>query len=199
MTRYSDAALLKGDYAHLAAEMRAGERAAPGEADWEKASCDNQAEETAQEVARHIFAVQQSLDPDKEQLDILTFSAAGQMKVIALHPGEGDLIRIDGMLLSPTGETGAPVSVVVHANMLSLTFLRAPLAKNADEQDDGLKIGFVIFDELKDRKRQKARYEKDGKSAGRKRRKIDLTKPFGLPPARPSQKSAGDKNAGARK
>ena len=29
MTDYSDAALLKGDYAHMAAQLRAGKRTAP--------------------------------------------------------------------------------------------------------------------------------------------------------------------------
>jgi hypothetical protein len=182
VTRYSDAALLKGDYAHLAAEMRAGERAAPKQADWDKTACDNKAEEAAQEVAKHIFAVQQSLDPETEQLEVLTYSAAGQMKVIAVHPGDGDVLRVDGILLPDM----KPASVVIHASLLSLTFVRAPLAKDEEAKDDGLKIGFVIFDELKER--QKARYSKTAKGGRGKSKKLDLTKPFGLPPA-PAKKA----------
>ena len=159
MTRYSDAALLQGDYSHLAAEMRAGHRSAPLQKDWDKAACDNRAEEAAQEVAKHIFAVQQSLDPEKEQLEILTFSAAGQMKVIAIHPGDSDILRVDGVLI-PQGE---PASIVLHASTLSLTFVRAPLSKEEAVQDEGLQIGFVIFDELQER--QKARYAKGTKKS----------------------------------
>lgn len=189
MTRYSDAALLKGDYAHLAAELRAGERAAPSQGDWDKAACDNAAEEAAQEVAKHIFAFQQSLDGEKEQLEILTYSAVGQIKVIALHPGEGDLLRVDGVLV----EGGKPVSVVIHSQMLSLTFVSAPLAAEENEKDEGLKIGFVIFDELQER--QKARYSKGSK----KPKKVDLTKPFGLPPARPASTKKSAAKAATRK
>jgi hypothetical protein len=178
VTRYSDAALLEGEYAHLAAEMRAGKRAAPKQKDWDKAACDNRAEEAAQEVAKHIFAVQQSLDPEKEQLDVLIFSAAGQMKVIAIHPGDGDMLRVDGILTAD----GKPASLVLHASALVLTFVPAPLPGNGEARDSGLQIGFVIFDELQDR--QKARYTK----GTRKPKKVDLTKPFGLPPVR---KSAG--------
>lgn len=184
MTRYSDAALLKGEYAQLAAEMRAGDRAAPLQKDWDKTACDNRAEEAAQEVAKHIFAVQQSLDPKKEQLEVLTFSAAGQMKVIAIHPGDGDILRVDGILM-PQGQ---PASVVIHASTLALTFVLAPLAKDEDAMDEGLQIGFVIFDELQER--QKARYSKGVKKAPKRPKKIDLTKPFGLPPARKSTKKA---------
>lgn len=178
MTRFSDAALLKGDYAHMAAEMRAGDRDAPKQKDWDKAACDNGAENAAQEVAKHIFAVQQSLDPEVEQLEVLTYSAAGQMKVIAIHPGEGDLLRIDGVLV-PQGQ---PASVVIHVENLSLTFVRAPLADKEEDKDEGLQIGFVIFDELKDR--QKSRYSKGTKKSQKKSKKLDITKPFGLPPAR---------------
>lgn len=199
MTRYSDAALLKGDYAHMAAELRAGDRKPPDQKDWDKTACDNRAEEAAQDVAKHIFAVQQSLDPEKEQLEILTFSAAGQMKVIAIHPGEGDVLRIDGVILPPGPAGGKPASVVLHAGQLSLTFVRAPLAKNEEEQDEGLKIGFVIFDELQER--QKARYSKGRKSSA-KSKKLDLTQPFGLPPARPAssgRKTTKTAKTGGRK
>ncbi len=184
MTRYSDAALLKGDYAHLAAQLRTGERTAPRQSDWEKTACDNQAEAAAQEVAKHIFAVQQSLDAEKEQLEIITFSGAGQMKVIAIHPGDGDILRVDGILVGKD----EPVSQIMHASQLALTFLRAPLASGDDNKDEGLKIGFVIFDELKER--QKARYSKGRKKAA----KIDLTKPFGLPPL-PRPVPEGDRSA----
>jgi len=174
VTRYSDAALLEGDYAGLAAELRAGTRAAPSQKDWDKAACENRAEEAAQEVAKHIFAVQQSLDAEKEQLEILTYSAAGQMKVIAIHPGEGDVLRVDGV----RAENGQPVSVVLHASLLSLTFVRVPITAKDATEDSGLQIGFVIFDELQER--QKARYSKGRK----KTKKPDLTKPFGLPQVR---------------
>ncbi len=190
MTRFSDAALLKGDYAHMAAEMRAGDRNAPKPKDWDKTACDNRAEEAAQEVAKHIFAVQQSIDPKKEQLEILTFSAAGQMKVIAIHPGEGDMLRIDGVLVPQ----GAPASVVIHASTLSLTFVRAPVAKDEEAQDEGLQIGFVIFDELEER--QKARYSKGTKKSPKRSKKLDLTKPFGLPPVR---KVAAKKSGSAKR
>lgn len=190
MTQFSDAALLKGDYAHLAAEMRAGDRAAPLQKDWDKTACANKAEEAAQEVAKHIFAVQQSLDPEKEQLEVLTFSAAGQMKVIAIHPGDGDILRVDGVLM-PQGQ---PASVVIHASTLSLTFVRAPLPKDEEAKDEGLQIGFVIFDELKER--QKARYANKGK----KTKKLDLTKPFGLPPVRKVEgKNTAKKSAPVRR
>lgn len=182
MTRYSDAALLKGDYAQLAAEMRAGKRAAPNENDWEKAGCANKAEEAAQEVAKHIFAVQQSLNGETEQLDILTYSALGQMKVIAIHPGDGDILRVDGFLMPE----GRPASVVLHASTLSLTFVPVPVDADKETKDESLQIGFVIFDELQER--QKARYAKKGKKPA----KVDISKPFGLPSQRkPVAKTTG--------
>ena len=187
MTRYTDAALLTGEYAHLAAQLRAGERAAPGPLEWDKTACDNQAEEAAQDVAKHIFAFQQSLDPETEQLEVVSYSAAGRIKVLAVVPGEGDLLRIDGMLM-PEGQ---PASVILHAAQLSLTLTRVPLAKDGSE-DEGLRIGFVIFDELKER--QKARY-------GKKKKKlhVDLTQPFGLPkvaakPKAPARKTSTRKS-----
>ena len=151
MTRFSDAALLKGDFAHMAAEFRAGNRTAPKNKDWSKAACDNQAEEAAQEVAKHIFALQQDIDAKKEALEITAFTAAGPMKVMGLLPGEGDIIRIDGVL-----PDGNPVAQVVHATQLALTFTKASL-KPEDPADDGLDIGFVIFEELKERKKKRAK------------------------------------------
>ena len=187
MTRYTDAALLTGEYAHLAAQLRAGERAAPGPLEWDKTACDNQAEEAAQDVAKHIFAFQQSLDPETEQLEVVSYSAAGRIKVLAVVPGEGDLLRIDGMLM-PEGQ---PASVILHAAQLSLTLTRVPLATDGSE-DEGLRIGFVIFDELKER--QKARYRKK-----KKKLHVDLTQPFGLPkpPAlrKPARKAPARKTA----
>jgi hypothetical protein len=149
MSRFSDAALLKGKFAHKVAELRAGQRTAPKQKDWNGASCDNQAEETAQEVAKHIFSLQSSVDAEKEKLEILHFTAIGIMRVLALVPGEGDVLRLDGVL-----ENGNPVAQAMHASQLSLTFVKAPLKKEEDE-DDGLQIGFLIFDELT--KRRKAR------------------------------------------
>ena len=183
MTRYTDAALLTGDYAHLAAQLRAGERAAPGPLEWDKTACDNQAEEAAQDVAKHIFAFQQSLDAETEQLEVLSYSAAGQIKVLAVVPGEGDLLRIDGLLMP----AGKPASVIIHAAQLSLTLTRVPLATDGSE-DDGLKIGFVIFDELKER--QKARYGKK-----KKKLNIDFTQPFGLPKAAAKPKAPARKTS----
>ncbi|NKB54163.1 MAG: hypothetical protein GKR97_18460 [Rhizobiaceae bacterium] len=149
MSRFSDAALLQGNFAHMAAELRTGQRAAPKTKDWNKASCDNQAEETAQEVAKHIFSLQKSVDVKTEKLEILHFTSVGMMKVLALIPGEGDVLRLDGVL-----ENGNPVAQAMHASQLSLTFIKAPL-KMEDNEDDGLEIGFLIFDQLT--KRRKAR------------------------------------------
>ncbi len=149
MTHFSDAALLTGDFAHMAAEFRAGTRTAPKKKDWKKVACDNQAEEAAQEVAKHIFALQQSIDEKAEKLEIMHFTAAGPMKVMALVPGEGDILRLDGVL-----ESGNPVSQAMHASQLTLTFLKAPLKKDEPE-DDGLEIGFLIFDELTKRRKKR--------------------------------------------
>ena len=153
MNKFSDAALLKGDFSHMAAEFRAGNRAAPRNKDWRKASCDNQAEQAAQEVAKHIFDLQKGIDKATEKLDILHFTAAGPMKVLAVVPGEGDILRLDGVLM-PNGD---PVAQAMHASQLSLTFTKAKL-KDEEEADDGLEIGFLIFDELT--KREKKRKKK---------------------------------------
>ena len=150
MTRFSDAALLRGNYAHMAAEFREGKRTAPRNKDWSKVSSENSAERVAQEVAKHIFAIQQSIDEKKERLDILHFTAAGPMKVMALVPGERDILRLDGLLI----ESGDPVAQALHSAQLSLTFTKAPL-KSEEETDDGLEIGFLIFDELKQRNKKR--------------------------------------------
>ncbi len=173
MTRFSDAALLKGNFAHMATEFRAGDRSAPGSGDWQNAACDNQAEEAAQEVAKHIFALQQLIDETSEKLEISYFTNAGPMKVMALVPGEGDVLRIDGML-----ETGDPVSQVMHASQISLTFTKVPL-DSGDENDDGLEIGFLIFRELE--KRQKERNEETRKSDAGTKRIIKPKKPKNKP------------------
>lgn len=152
MTRFSEAALLTGKFAHMAAEFRAGNREAPKPKDWKKVANDNQAEEAAQEVAKHIFALQQAIDEKTERLEIMHFTAVGPMKVLALVPGEGDILRLDGVL-----QSGEPVSQAMHASQLTLTFTKAPL-KEDEAEDDGLEIGFLIFDELS--KRRKARDKK---------------------------------------
>lgn len=172
MSRFSDAALLKGKYAFHAEQLRAGAGAAD-QVDWEQAACDNAAEEAAQEVAKHIFAFNQALDPKTEQMEIMTFSAAGQMKVLALVPGESDLIRVDGVLMPEK----IPASVMIHASQLSLTFVRVPLEEGADTEhkSEGAQIGFVIFDDLKDR--QKSRYKKaNAKRAAAKKAKAKTAK-----------------------
>ena len=161
MTRFSDAALLKGDYAHMAAEFRAGTRAAPRQKDWQKAACDTGAEEAAQDVAKHIFALQQQIDAEKERIEVLAFSAVGQFRVLGLVPGEGDLIRLDGVL-----PDGSPVASLIHVEQLALTFVTAPHGEPDD--DDGLKIGFVIFDELRQRKKDRAKKKKLSLSTSRK-------------------------------
>ena len=52
------------------------------------------------------------------------------MRVRALVPGEGDILRIDGVL-----ENGNPVAQAMHASQLSLTFIKAQLKK--EENEDG--------------------------------------------------------------
>lgn len=147
MTQYSDAALLKGDFATML------QKPAPKETEWSKTSCDNGSEAAAQAIAKQIFGFQQSIDPKKEKLEVVTFSALGPIKVLGLSPMDGELMRIDGV--NPS--TSAPVSIVQHVEQLSLTFTKAPVqSDNPEEQpdnDDGLQIGFVIFDELKERKK----------------------------------------------
>ena len=148
MTRFSDAALLKGDYATMLKEP-------PKEAEWKTASCNDSSEEAAQAIAKQIFGFQQSLDQTKEKLEVITFSAMGPIKVLGISPMDGELMRIDG--INPTNL--APVSMVQHVEQLSLTITKAVIqSSNPQEQpdeDDGLQIGFVIFDELKKRKKDR--------------------------------------------
>ena len=146
MTRFSDAALLKGDFATMLQNP-------PKEAEWKKASCDNGSEAAAQSIAKQIFAFQKSIDQSKEKLEVITFSAMGPIKVLGVMPMEGELMRIDG--INPTNN--APASIIQHVEQLSLTFTKAAVkSANPSEQpddDDGMQIGFVIFDELKERKK----------------------------------------------
>lgn len=148
MTRYSDAALLKGDFATMLQNP-------PKEAEWSKTACDNGSEEAAQAIAKQIFGFQQSIDPKKEKLEVVTFSALGPIKVLGITPMDGELMRIDGM----NPGTQAPVSIVQHVEQMSLTFTKAPVkSENPEENpddDDGLQIGFVIFDELRERKKKR--------------------------------------------
>lgn len=149
MTRFSDAALLKGDFATMLKNP-------PKEAEWSKTSCENGAEEAAQSVAKQIFAMTQQLDPKKEKLEVITFSSMGPIKVLGIMPIDGDLMRIDG--LNPADMS--PVSILQHVEQMSLTFTKAAVqSENPEEKpdkDDGGQIGFVIFDELKERKKVRA-------------------------------------------
>ena len=149
MTRFSDAALLKGDFATMLKNP-------PKEAEWNKMACENGAEEAAQSVAKQIFAMTEQLDPKKEKLEVITFSSMGPIKVLGIMPIDGDLMRIDG--LNPADMS--PVSIVQHVEQMSLTFTKAAVkSENPEEnpdEDDGGQIGFVIFDELKERKKVRA-------------------------------------------
>ena len=148
MTRFSDAALLKGDFAAMLKNP-------PKAAEWNKAACDNNAEEIAQSVAKQIFAMREQLDPQKEKLEVITYSSMGPIKVFGIMPIDGDLMRIDG--LNPA--TNSPVSIIQHVEQMSLTFTKASVTSSKSEDklddDDGLQIGFVIFDELKERKKSR--------------------------------------------
>ncbi|WP_162654288.1 hypothetical protein [Lentilitoribacter sp. Alg239-R112] len=149
MTRFSDAALLKGKYASMALELREGKREAPKDNEWQGVACENTAERSAQEVAKHIFTFQKTMDPKQEVLEVIAMCPAGPMKVMALIPGEGDILRLDGILTD-----GIPTSAVINSSQLALSFLRRPIS-NDEQEDDGLQIGFVIFDELAERKKQR--------------------------------------------
>ena len=148
MTRFSDAALLKGDFAKMLKDP-------PKEAEWKKASCDNGPEEAAQAIAKQIFGFQQSIDQEKEKLEVITFSSFGPIKVMNIAPIEGEMMRIDG--INPANNS--PISIIQHVEQLSLTFTKVAVqSKNPKEQpdeDDGLKIGYVIFDELTARKKSR--------------------------------------------
>jgi hypothetical protein len=161
MTRFSDAALLKGDFATMLQNP-------PKDAEWSKTSCDNSAEEAAKSVAQQIFAMREQLDPKTEKLEVITFSSMGPIKVLGIMPIDGDLMRIDG--LNPADLS--PVSIVQHVEQMSLTFTKAKVkSENPEEQpddDDGGQIGFVIFDELKTRKKIRAAAKRK-KPATRKR------------------------------
>ena len=156
MTRFSDAAMLTGKYATMLKEP-------PQEAEWQKASCDNGSEEAAQAIAKQIFGFQQTIDKAKEKLEVLTFSSLGPIKVLGISPMDGELMRIDG--INPANM--APVSMVQHVEQLSLTITKAPVqSENPEEEpdeDDGLQIGFVIFDELKERKKTRDAAKKKAK------------------------------------
>ena len=144
MNQYSDAALLKGQFAKLLKNP-------PKEEEWMGTSCANGAEQTAQSLAKQLFSFQKSLDPAKEKLEVITFSALGPIKVMSVIPIEGDLMRIDG--LNPS--TMQPVSMLQHIQQLSFTITKGLVqSENPEESpddDDGMQIGFVIFDELKKR------------------------------------------------
>lgn len=162
MTRYSDAALLTGDFAHMAAELKAGNRAAPSEEAWGKTACDNSAEAAAQSVAKQIFSLQSEIDKETEQLEIAAMSLAGPMIVSGVFPDDGEMLRVDGHLVSNT----QPVAVLIHASQLALTITKSTTAETKPE-DDGLKIGFVIFDELE--KRAAARKKQNSNKATAKK------------------------------
>lgn len=148
MTQFSDAALLKGDYATMLKQP-------PKESEWKKTDCQKGSEEAAQAIAKQIFAFQQSIDAKKEKLEVLSFSTLGPIKVLGITPMDGDLMRIDGV---HPGDT-KPVSIIQHVEQLSLTFTKAAVkSENPEDQpdtDDGLQIGYVIFDALKERKKSR--------------------------------------------
>ena len=158
MTQFSDAALLKSDYAKMLKDP-------PKEAEWKKAACDNGAEEAAQSIAKQIFGFQQAIDPTAEKLEVVTFSSLGPIKVLGITPIDGDLMRIDGV--NPDQKT--PLSIIQHVEQLSLTFTKVALqSESGEDEDDGLRIGFVIFDELKERK--KVRDAAERKTAPKKKK-----------------------------
>lgn len=159
MADYSDAALLTGHFAHMAAELKAGKRSAPSPAEWQKIACDNEAEKAAQSVAKQIFELQSSIDKEKEQLEIVTISAAGPMIVMGLFAGESDILRVEGLLLA----TKQPAALIIHANQLALTITKKSSA-DAKPEEDATQIGFVIFDQLE--KRTKSKPENKSKPQG---------------------------------
>lgn len=148
MTQYSDAALLKGNYSKMLQDP-------PKEAEWKKTACDNGAEAAAQAIAKQIFGFSQAIDPKTEKLEVVTFSALGPIKVIGIMPMEGELMRIEG--LHP--DTRQTVAMIQHVEQLSLTFSKALVKSDNPEEnpddDDGMRIGYVIFDELTERKKKR--------------------------------------------
>ena len=150
MNQFSDAALLRGNYSHMAVKLRAGNRTAPADSDWGDAANDTPAEEAAQDVAKHIFALQESFDQKTQRIEVLANCAIGQMRVLGLVPGEADFIRIDGIMAD-----GQPVATLMHTNQLALTIFAVPI-DDKTEEENAAQIGFLIFDELKARKKKRA-------------------------------------------
>ena len=54
---------------------------------------------------------------------------------------------------------------MLHTSQLALTFTVGPIEETENADDDGLDIGFVIFEELKDRKKKRTK----------KKRKLSLS------------------------
>lgn len=162
MPIYSDAALLTGNFAHMAAELKAGKRNAPSPDEWQKTACDNDAEAAAQSVAKQIFELQSKIDKEKEQLEIVTISAAGPMLVMGLFAGEGDILRVEGLLVS----NKQPAAVIIHASQLALTITKKSSA-DAKPEEDATQIGFVIFDQLEKRAKEKPQADSEQKPAAK--------------------------------
>lgn len=188
MTRFSDAALLKGDFATMIQNP-------PNEAEWNKTACENNAEAAAQSVAKQIFAMRDQLDPKTEKLEVVTFSSMGPIKVMGIMPIDGDLLRIDG--LNPA--TNTPVSIVQHVEQMSLTFTKLPVESEETEEEaakESMQIGFVIFDELKERKktREAAKRKKPARKASTRKAATKKT-----PAKKPAAKKTAPKKAATKK
>ena len=91
-----------------------------------------------------------SIDPTKEKLHVTTMTAQGPMIVMGPFPSDGDILRLEGM--TPDGQ---PIAHIIDVDNLALTISRHPIDDKKD--DDGMKIGFVIFDELDARAAEKAK------------------------------------------
>ena len=146
MTRFSDAATLSGDFAKMADKL-----------DWSKVEPDSDSEFSAKEIGKQISMLAASIDPEKEKLHVTTMTAQGPMIVMGLFPSDGDILRLEG--ISPEGQ---PLAHIIDVDNLALTISRHPIDDKKD--DDGLKIGFVIFDELDARTTEKAAIKKAKKS-----------------------------------
>ena len=72
------------------------------------------------------------------------------MRVLGLVPGEADFIRIDGIMAD-----GQPVATLMRTNQLALTIFAVPI-DDKTEEENAAQIGFLIFDELKARKKKRA-------------------------------------------
>lgn len=142
MTRFSEAALLSGDFAKMADKL-----------DWSKVEPDSDSEFTAKEIGKQISLLAHGLDPEKEKLHITTMTAEGPMTVIGLHPSDGDILRLDGF-----GPTGQPMAHIIDVDGLALTITRRPIDDN--KEDDGMRIGFVIFDELDAKQESRSKNKK---------------------------------------